>query len=90
MDKKDFLKDIGLDYWGRRLKEMDQNNDQSIPSNPPPLVNHPILNNIVPFFSKTSMKMDCPITATLVHINNLIETYGKDAVLRATEEVVKE
>lgn len=45
---------------------------------------------ILPFFSYTTDKMDDPIVAIKTHINNLINTYGEDAIKQAFAELTVE
>lgn len=73
-DTKNFLKDIGLDYYAKKLEEAFK---------PKPKVVEPMPRNIMTFFSKTSMRMDDPRMACEVHIKNLVLTYGESAVIEA-------
>lgn len=73
-DTKNFLKDIGLDYYAKKLEEAFK---------PKSKVEEPVPKNVYAFFSKTSMRMDDPRTACAVQIKNLILTYGEDAVTEA-------
>lgn len=72
-DTKNFMKDIGLDYYAKKLKE----------------AYVPVPSNLKPFFSPHSMKMDDPRAACQVHIINMIKTYGIDAVTESVAAILE-
>lgn len=75
-DVEKFFKDLGIGPFKGLENEIAEINGC-------PVVNSILQSNLVSFISQKSAVMDSPDRALVVHISNLILTYGETAVIKA-------